>query len=85
MASFGPAGSSQIAVEMLKLAANVNIHYIPFPSQISAVNSLLGEHVTSAIISYKGETDHVKTGLLRALARTSTKPIITRVRLPMWL
>jgi tripartite-type tricarboxylate transporter receptor subunit TctC len=71
IASFGPAGSSQIAVEMLKLAANVDMHYVPFPSQVSAINSLLGEHVTSAIVSYKGEADHLKAGMLRALATAS--------------
>jgi tripartite-type tricarboxylate transporter receptor subunit TctC len=71
MASFGPAGSSHIAVEMLKLAANVNMHYVPFPSQVSAVNALLGEHVTSAITSYKGQAEHLKGGMLRALATAS--------------
>jgi len=77
MGSSGPGGSSHIAVEMLKLAANVNMHYIPFPSQVSAVNSLLGDHVTSAIISNKGEADHLKAGTLRALATTSR----TRIKL----
>jgi tripartite-type tricarboxylate transporter receptor subunit TctC len=71
MASFGPAGSSHIAVEMLKLAANVDLHYVPFPSQVSAVNSLLGDHVTSAIISYRGESDRLKAGMLRPLATAS--------------
>ena len=71
MASFGPAGSSHIAVEMLKLAANVNMHYVPFPSQISAVNALLGEHVTSTITSYKGAAEQLKAGTLRALATAS--------------
>ena len=82
MASFGPAGSSHIAVEMLKLAANVNMHYIPFPSQVSAVNSLLGDHVTSAIISYKGETDHLATGMLRALATASRTRIAPLPNVP---
>ena len=71
MASFGPAGSSHIAVEMLKLSANVAMRYVPFPSQVSAVNSLLGGHVTSAIVSYRGQVDHLKDGTLRALATTS--------------
>jgi tripartite-type tricarboxylate transporter receptor subunit TctC len=71
MASFGPAGSAHIAVEMLKLAANVNMHYIAFSSQVSAVNALLGDHVTSAIVNYKGEADYLKAGTLRALATAS--------------
>jgi tripartite-type tricarboxylate transporter receptor subunit TctC len=75
MASFGPAGSAHIAVEMLKLAANIDMRYVPFASQISAVKALLDEHVTSAITSYKGEAANLKSGALRALAVTS----LTRV------
>jgi len=71
MASFGPIGSSRIAVEMLKLAANVNMNYVPYPSQIAAVNALLDEHVTSAVVSYVGVAEHLKNGKLRALATTS--------------
>jgi tripartite-type tricarboxylate transporter receptor subunit TctC len=78
MASFGPTGSSHIAVEMLKLAANVNMKYIPYPSQVAAVNALLGEHVTSAVITYVGVAQHLKDGKLRALAtasRTRIEPL----------
>jgi tripartite-type tricarboxylate transporter receptor subunit TctC len=77
MASFGP-GSSHIAVEMLKLAANVNMKYIPYPSQVAAVNALLGEHVTSAVTSYVAVAEHLKDGKLRALAtasRTRIEPL----------
>jgi tripartite-type tricarboxylate transporter receptor subunit TctC len=78
MASFGPTGSSHIAVEMLKLAANVNVKYVPYPSQVAAVNALLGEHVTSAVITYVGVAEHLKDGKLRALAtasRTRIEPL----------
>jgi tripartite-type tricarboxylate transporter receptor subunit TctC len=71
MASFGPTGSSHIAVEMLKLAANVNMKYVPYPSQVAAVNALLGEQVTSAVITYVGVAEHLKNGKLRALATAS--------------
>jgi tripartite-type tricarboxylate transporter receptor subunit TctC len=78
MASLGPTGSSHIAVEMLKLAANVNMKYVPYPSQAAAVNALLGEHVTSAVITYVGVAGHLKDGKLRALAtpsRTRIEPL----------
>jgi tripartite-type tricarboxylate transporter receptor subunit TctC len=71
MASFGPTGSSHIAVEMLKLAANVTMKYVPYPSQVAAVNALLGEDVTSAMITYVGVAEHLKNGKLRALATAS--------------
>jgi tripartite-type tricarboxylate transporter receptor subunit TctC len=78
MASFGPTGSSHIAVEMLKLAAKVNMKYVPYPSQVAAVNALLGEQVTSAVITYVGVAEHLKVGKLRALAaasRTRIEPL----------
>jgi tripartite-type tricarboxylate transporter receptor subunit TctC len=78
MASLGPTGSSHIAVEMLKLAANVNMKYVPYPSQVAAVNALLGEQVTSAVITYVGVAEHLKVGKLRALAtasRTRIEPL----------
>ncbi len=71
MASFGPTGSSHIAVEMLKLAAKVDMNYVPYASQVAAVNALLGEHVTSAVTSYVGVAEQLKDGKLRALATTS--------------
>ena len=71
MASFGPAGSSHIAVEMLKLEAKVNIRYVPFPTQVLAVNALSGQDVTLALTTYKSVIDLLKDGKLRALATTS--------------
>jgi tripartite-type tricarboxylate transporter receptor subunit TctC len=71
MASFGPTGSAHIAVEMLKLAANVNMNYVPYPSQVAAVNALLDEDVTSAVTSYVAVAEHLKAGKLRALATAS--------------
>ena len=71
MASFGPAGSLQIAVEMLKRAANVNMTYVPYAAEVPVINALLGDHVTSAFASYRGVAEHLKAGTLRALATGS--------------
>lgn len=71
MASFGPAGSAHIAVEMLKLAAGVDIRYIPFASQVLAINALSSERVTSVFVSYRAVREHLKDGRLRALASSS--------------
>jgi tripartite-type tricarboxylate transporter receptor subunit TctC len=71
MASFGPAGSAHIAVEMLKLTADVNIRYIPFPNQVLAINALSGDRVTSVFVSYRAVREYLKDGRLRALATAS--------------
>ena len=56
---------------MLKLATGVNMQYVPFPSQLIAVNTLLDERVTSAFTSYIGVAEQLKAGKLRALATGS--------------
>jgi tripartite-type tricarboxylate transporter receptor subunit TctC len=71
MASFGPAGSAHIAIEMLKLAADVNIGYIPFPNQVLAINALASDRVTSVFVSYRAVREYLKDGRLRALATAS--------------
>jgi tripartite-type tricarboxylate transporter receptor subunit TctC len=75
MASFGPAGILHIAVEMLKVAANVNMTYVPYPSEIPAVNALLGAHVTSLLGSFRAVAPYLRMGTLRALAVTSRNRI----------
>jgi tripartite-type tricarboxylate transporter receptor subunit TctC len=47
LAGLGPATTQQLAFEMLKRAANVNMTFLPYPGTAPAVNALLGEHVTS--------------------------------------
>ena len=49
MARVGPASVFEIAVEMRKHAANVNMTYVPYPGGAPAVNALLGEHVTYGV------------------------------------
>ncbi len=82
MASFGPGGSAHIGVEMLKLAAAVDMNYVPYPSQVSAINALLDNGVTSAFISYAGVSGQLKTGKLRALATASRERIESLPEVP---
>ena len=71
LAASGPATSTHIAVEMLKRAANVNMTFVPYPGAAPAVNALLGQHVTAALVDYAGVAEHLKAGTLRALATGS--------------
>jgi tripartite-type tricarboxylate transporter receptor subunit TctC len=82
MASFGPGGSAHIGVEMLKLAAAVDIRYVPYSSQVSAINALLDNGVTSAFISYAGVSGQLKAGNLRALATASRERIESLPEIP---
>lgn len=67
-ASTGPANSAQIALEMLKRLAKVEMTYVPFPGNAPTVNAILGAHVTSAVANYVDLVEHLKAGKLRALA-----------------
>ena len=67
-ASTGPATNSQIAFEMLKRVAKVDMTYVPFSGNAPTVNAILGAHVTSAVANYVDLVEHLEAGKLRALA-----------------
>jgi tripartite-type tricarboxylate transporter receptor subunit TctC len=71
MASVGPGSATQLAVEMLKHAAEVNLTYIPYSGEALVANALLGEHVVSALVTYPSVAEHLKAGKLHALAAAS--------------
>ena len=71
LATVGPATTQHIAGEMFKLAAGVNLTYVPFPGGAPAVNAILGQHVTTVVANYNEVMEHVHGGKLRALAVAS--------------
>jgi tripartite-type tricarboxylate transporter receptor subunit TctC len=66
-----PATISQIALEMLKRSANVDLTFVPYTGGAPAVNDLLGGHVASVLLPLAGLAEQVKGGSLRALASTT--------------
>jgi tripartite-type tricarboxylate transporter receptor subunit TctC len=75
MAGTGPATVFQIATEMLKRNANVDMIFVPFPGSPPAVNALLGEHVTSVLSDYAVVAEQIRAGKLHALATASSERI----------
>jgi tripartite-type tricarboxylate transporter receptor subunit TctC len=75
LASVGPATTQHIAIGVLKRVANVNMIYVPYPGDAPAVSALLGEHVTSALVTYPSAAEQLKAGKLRALATASRSRI----------
>jgi tripartite-type tricarboxylate transporter receptor subunit TctC len=69
------AGITQIAFEMLKRAASVNMTFVPYPGDAPGVNALLGEHVMSVLYSYAAVAAQAKAGKLRVLAIASQERI----------
>jgi tripartite-type tricarboxylate transporter receptor subunit TctC len=82
MASFGPATAFQVAFEMLRRAANVEMTFLSYTGAAPAVSALLGEHVTSAFSSYSTASEQLKAGKLRALATAARSRIETLPEVP---
>ena len=77
-----PAGVTQIAFEMLRRAADVNMTFVPYSGSAPIVSDLLGEHVTSASSEYPSIAEQLKAGKLRALATFSWTRIDTLPEVP---
>jgi tripartite-type tricarboxylate transporter receptor subunit TctC len=81
-ASTGPATNSQIAFEMLRRVAKIDMTYVPFPGNAPTVNAILGAHVTSAVANYVDLVEHLKAGKLRALTTLTPARIEPLPELP---
>jgi len=68
LGSIGPGSPFQFGFEHIKLAANVDMTFVPYPGNGPAVNALLGGHITMMFGAYGNVAEHLKTGRLRALA-----------------
>jgi tripartite-type tricarboxylate transporter receptor subunit TctC len=71
LASIGPGSTTQVAFEMLKRAAKVEMTFIPYPGMAPAANALLGEHVSSGWLDFAQAGQQINAGKLRALARST--------------
>ena len=67
-ASGGTGGLPHLAVELFKLAANVDIVHVPYKSSAIAHIDLLGGHVQMEFSGISGVAQSIKAGKLRALA-----------------
>ncbi len=87
LAGLGPASAIQIAFEMLRRAAKVDMTFVPFPGTTPAINALLGDHVTAAFGNYgdmSGQIRPAAYGRWRAPRRPVCRrcPICRRSRSP---
>lgn len=73
IASAGPNTLSHIALETLKLAAKMDVIYVPFAGTAPAITALLGGHVMVLSADYTSVAEQLKNGDLRALSVGSAK------------
>jgi len=72
--NYGSAGigsSGQLAAELMKSAAKVDVKHIPYKGGGEMISALLGNHVQMLLISVPSVLEQIKAGKLRALAVTT--------------
>ena len=71
--STGVGISLHLTMEMLRLAAGIDIVHIPFKGDAPLLNSLVAGDVEVACVPFATALSHVQAGTLRALAVTSSQ------------
>jgi len=72
--SFGSAGTgtfTHLAVELLKIEANIDLVHVPYRGAAPAVNDLLGGHIDMIVLDVSVLLPHIRSGAIKALAVTS--------------
>ena len=72
--SGGAGAPTQLAAELFKSMANINIVHIPYKGSGPALNALLGGEGQMMFTVSNGSLPHIRSGRLRALAVSSAKP-----------
>jgi tripartite-type tricarboxylate transporter receptor subunit TctC len=70
--SAGPGTPQNIACELFKMMAGVDLVHVPYRGGAPATNDLVGGHLQVIFAPLSESIQHVKAGKLRALAVTST-------------
>jgi len=80
--SGGTGSSTQLAVELFKSMAKVDILRIPYKGNAPALNDLVGGQVQLMFATAGSVSPHIRSGRLRAIAVTSAEPSILAPGLP---
>jgi tripartite-type tricarboxylate transporter receptor subunit TctC len=71
--SSGAGGPHHLAMELFKLAADIDIVHVPYRGGAPQLNDLIGGHILIGSIGLPPALQHIETGKLRALAVTDAK------------
>ncbi|MEA2876864.1 MAG: hypothetical protein QOF14_2060 [Hyphomicrobiales bacterium] len=71
--SAGPGTPQNIACELFKMMAGVNLVHVPYRGGAPAVTDLVGGHLQAIFCPVSECIEHVKSGKLRALGVTTAK------------
>mgnify|MGYP003348637548 CR=1 FL=1 len=63
-----PGSITHLAGELFKKMAAVDLVFVPYKGNVTAMNDLLGGHVDAMFMTWPSSLPHVRAGRLRALA-----------------
>src|SRR5206468_11260329 len=72
-ASPGLGSVSQLAVELVKLRAGIDMTHVPFSGAAPSLQAALSGTTDIAIVSIAGLIGHIRSGSLKALAQTGAE------------
>jgi tripartite-type tricarboxylate transporter receptor subunit TctC len=72
-ASPGVGSVSQLAVELLKLRAGIDMTHVPFPGAAPSLQAALAGTTDIASVSIAGLVNYIRSGALKALAQTGSE------------
>ena len=82
---YGSAGNgspTNIAMEMFKVAANIDVTHVPYKSAAQANQDVVGGQIPLAMAALPSAMSHIQAGMLRPLAITSERRWPTMSRRP---
>lgn len=71
--SFGNASSNQLAYELFKLHAGINVVHVPYKGGAPLITALLGGEIQSSMDVYATSRAHIAAGKFRVLGVASAK------------
>src|ERR1700694_858361 len=72
--AFGSAGTgtfTHLAVELLKIEAEIDVVHVPYRGAAPAVNDLLGGHIDMIVLDVSVLLPHIRSGAIKGLAGTA--------------
>lgn len=81
-ASAGNGSPQHLSTEMFKRMAGVDVLHVPYKGSGPAMTDLIGGQVQAMIETAPAAQGHVKAGKLRALATTTTEPVVSLPGVP---
>jgi tripartite-type tricarboxylate transporter receptor subunit TctC len=78
----GVGSVSHLAVELLKLRADIDMTHVPFPGAAPSLQAALAGTTDIASVSIAGLIGHIRAGTLKALAQTGAEPWVDMPDVP---